>query len=693
LGSFPLSEHICALDPAIEAPEYVKLNPIVNISPALSDGKRCNEVDTLTAWPEASPTDFDPSQWAALHHLLTKSLAIVQGPPGTGKTYVAVGALKILLSGMKVGDPPIVIAAQTNHALDQLLSRIAEFEGHYIRLGGRSTDPEIKKHTLFEIRQRERIGDLAGSLLHPAKKERQKIVDRALTLLRPFSAGNSDSPLPASLFLRYKLLTQAQYSSLQKGAEGWIRPDSQPDEDPMVTWLGDSLRRFEATYGEENFDDENEEEIDLDYRQSTELNAEQAFEDDDFENLNGQYLPLKECFIGRSGPKTSDQAAREIFLKLDDLWKVPAKCRGTVYNILRKQVKEKIIAEFRMLLGVYDETCLRLQVGKWESSYIYLQNAKVIGVTTTGLSKYRALISCLKPKIIVIEEAAEVIEAPIAAACVESLQHLILVGDHKQLQGRCSVPELEGDPFYLNVSMFERLVHNGIKFKSLNVQRRMAPEISDLLTPIYGNLQNHPSVQRYAKVPGMGDLRSFFFCHRWLEESDDTLSKFNENEAQMIVRFFLYLVLNGIPVSDITVLTFYNGQRKKLLRLLSKIQYLQAQAFKVVTVDSYQGEENEVIILSLVRSSKNIGFLSDEHRICVALSRAKRGFYIFGNGQALALADPLWWLITKIMKMGSQQQQQVGFKLPLTCKKHGNKTYIQGRQTHLTDLSGSNLTN
>jgi len=54
---------------------------------------------------------------------------------------------------------------------------------------------------------------------------------------------------------------------------------------------------------------------------------------------------------------------------------------------------------------------------------------------------------------------------------------------------------------------------------------------------------------------------------------------------------------------------------------------------KVVTVDNYQGEENDIIILSLVRSNNknSIGYLKVSNRVCVALSRAKHGMYIFGN--------------------------------------------------------------
>ena len=50
--------------------------------------------------------------------MITRRLALVQGPPGTGKTYVGLKAVKVLLDNLP---GPIIIACQTNHALDQFL--------------------------------------------------------------------------------------------------------------------------------------------------------------------------------------------------------------------------------------------------------------------------------------------------------------------------------------------------------------------------------------------------------------------------------------------------------------------------------------------------------------------------------------------------------------------------------------------
>ena len=156
------------------------------------------------------------------------------------------------------------------------------------------------------------------------------------------------------------------------------------------------------------------------------------------------------------------------------------------------------------------------------------------------------------------------------------------------------------------------------------------------------------------------------------------MSKVNHEEADMVVAFYVYLNQNGTGPKDITVLTFYNGQRKLILRKLREQPMLRVERFKVVTVDSYQGEQNTVILLSLVRSNeeRRIGFLSIENRVCVALSRAQRGFYIFGDAENLCKSSMLWWYVVQAM---ARKPCRVGFHLPLTCTNHGNVTFVKGR--------------
>lgn len=144
---------------------------------------------------------------------------------------------------------------------------------------------------------------------------------------------------------------------------------------------------------------------------------------------------------------------------------------------MARLLKVFIRDKFRQKAHEYMKATRDWQIGKWEIDYNYLKKARIIGLTTTGLSKYRGLIHSLHPKVVLIEEAAETLEGFVSVACMPSVEHLILVGDHQQLRGHVNDRGLEGQPFYLDVSMFERLVRNNMDFTQLTRQRRMIPEV------------------------------------------------------------------------------------------------------------------------------------------------------------------------------------------------------------------------
>lgn len=120
-----------------------------------------------------------------------------------------------------------------------------------------------------------------------------------------------------------------------------------------------------------------------------------------------------------------------------------------------------------------------------------------------------------------------------------------------------------------------------------------------------------------------------FIDHLFLEsEMDSIKSKFNKEEAELVLCFASYLIKNLYKISEITILTLYTGQLMEFTKLIKSKKYIHLQYISVKTVDNFQGEENKIILLSLVRSNirNNIGFLKVSNRVCVALSRAKEGF-------------------------------------------------------------------
>lgn len=113
-------------------------------------------------------------------------------------------------------------------------------------------------------------------------------------------------------------------------------------------------------------------------------------------------------------------------------------------------------------------------------------------MTTTGAAKFNKVIQKVRSPIVVVEEAAEVLESHIITALSSATKHLILIGDHEQLRPKTGISssclchqwlavyELTKH-FHMDVSLFERMVKNGVEHSTLLRQRRMRPEISKIM--------------------------------------------------------------------------------------------------------------------------------------------------------------------------------------------------------------------
>ena len=116
------------------------------------------------------------------------------------------------------------------------------------------------------------------------------------------------------------------------------------------------------------------------------------------------------------------------------------------------------------------------------------------------------------------------------------------------------------------------------------------------------------------------------------------MSPENPHEATVVVVLVALLHGLGYRSEQITVLSAYVGQ---LLLIKTALHACALDKVQVSTVDAYQGEENDIVILSLVRSNADgkMGFTSVDNRVCVALSRARLGFYCVCNLRMLAASS------------------------------------------------------
>ena len=350
---------------------------------------------------------------------------------------------------------------------------------------------------------------------------------------------------------------------------------------------------------------------------------------------------------------------------IDDALKLSKFDRWRLYDYWKGQYIEKLYNQIRVRFEEYLVQCKEYKTATQEEDFNVLEKVDLIGMTTTGAAKYQHIIQRVKPKIVVVEEAAEVMECHIVSCLTAATQQLILIGDHKQLRPNPNEYYL-AKKYNLDISLFERLIIAGIPHATLQIQHRMRPEIAGLVCPfIYPTLLNHESVLKYENIRGV-TTNMYFFNHQYPEaENDDLKSHSNVEEAKLVVALCNYFLKQDYSPSQITVLTTYTGQVLKLKSLMPRNKF---EGVQITAVDNFQGEENDIIILSLVRSNDNgsVGFLKIENRICVALSRAKKGFYCFGNFTLLRESCDTWKNILQYL----ESKQKLGSSLVLCCSNH-----------------------
>ncbi|XP_015754366.1 PREDICTED: uncharacterized protein LOC107334006 [Acropora digitifera] len=141
----------------------------------------------------------------------------------------------------------------------------------------------------------------------------------------------------------------------------------------------------------------------------------------------------------------------------------------------------------------------------------------------------------------------------------------------------------------------------------------------------------------------------YFWTHTAREEEDKfSYSKRNSHEAKKITEVAkTFCHEGGVPPSKITVLCSYRGQVLEIKKRFKDTEIPALENITVTTIDSFQGQENDIILISLVRSNKDgkIGYLSQMNRLCVAISRARCGLYLFGNNSQFGRASQKGWQV------------------------------------------------
>jgi intron-binding protein aquarius len=265
------------------------------------------------------------------------------------------------------------------------------------------------------------------------------------------------------------------------------------------------------------------------------------------------------------------------------------------------------------------------------------------------------------------------------------LKRVVLIGDHHQLPP--VVKHLAFQKFSkLDQSLFTRFVRLGVPTVQLDRQGRSRAEIAALYSWRYlaegkslGNLDQVAQLPQF-KYGNAGFAHTVQLVNvpafQGRGESCPTPYFYqNLGEAEYVVAVFQYMRLLGYPAEKISIITSYNGQKHLIRDIIS--QRCQSAVFgrpaHITTVDKFQGQQNDFVLLSLVRT-ETVGHLRDVRRLVVALSRARLGLYVFCRQQLFENCYELSPAFHQLLERPSTLQLVAGEGYPLRVERTAEAT-------------------
>ena len=185
----------------------------------------------------------------------------------------------------------------------------------------------------------------------------------------------------------------------------------------------------------------------------------------------------------------------------------------------------------------------------------------------------------------------------------------------------------------------------------LNEQYRMHPDIYEVIKTFYKeeNLICRTTKEKTSHNLGLYNDKAVV----WLDIPKEMgyeggeISKIRQCEVERIKKE-LYNILQRNENYKIGIITFYSRQEKIIKQMVNnEFPFVDPGRIMIGTVDAFQGEEFDIVLLSTVRSNnqedlkKKVGFLNNNNRLCVAMSRAKRLLIVVGDSSTVAVKDEI----------------------------------------------------
>ena len=546
---------------------------------------------------------LNEQQREAFTKLLTAGpLSLLQGPPGTGKTEFIAAFVHFLVEKLDVRR--ILLVSQSHEAVNTAAERIRK---HCWRLGSalevvRFSNREGAVSTGLKDVYSHSLTAEKRELFHAEYRYRVAAVSEALGLDRDFVTRVVEVEL--------RLFRQIDHlQSLLRGFKDLSDAEDIKALKPIIAELNQCIReKLHADYGLTLSDDSD---------------------------------------IGEAKAMLLSSICSEYGVRPNEATRVRALARIT------RDVQDALSAE------------------RVNCDEFYARSRQLVTGTCVGIGQGHIGIHDNIYDFVIIDEAARSISSELAIA-MQSAKRVLLVGDHLQLPPlysdahkaalarRLGIHDKRTELDEVLRSDFARAFNSDYGRQTsatLLTQYRMAPPIGNLVSQIFyrGQLNNGaraiPDIYQGAPaalrspVTWLDTARLGDYAHH---QSDRGASIYNRCEADQVIDLLKQISESGQFITDLSklkekddaligVICMYSEQKRLIRQKFN--QGIWHEGFKslvkIDTVDSYQGKENRIIIVSLTRSDKqrSPGFLRTPNRINVAISRAMDRLLILGNGE------------------------------------------------------------
>ena len=609
----------------------------------------------------------------------TKDVFLVMGPPGTGKTTVILEWVKYFVTQEH---KRVLVSSQNNKAVDNVLARIAdEKDIDIIRIGSESKLQSEVVPYMFE----NKVKTLREKIIRNSEDKVQDIhqiiqiwdgylkhVEKAIQLNEK-AQQSKDSfvgyvkarfiPLYKNLeqvFRNYEAIrTQRRTSSNRIGVLHSKILKHENERKGLVKFIFSlaykgNLKKIRAEVV--NYDALRAREIQLVQEYNTLRNKYQKeyelIRDVDF---NSVYFDIVEA---KNAIMVLEQKPER---KQENIWGLFDEARVFTVNTYSECTQMENIVNAEKIRAEKIQNAIVIWKGETETQQNYalneivLESVDLVGATCIGINSQKRFAN-LDFDVTIIDEAGQ-IQVHNALVPMSVSNKLIMLGDHKQipptadqdLLDLCAENGVQTE--LLEKSLFEKMYNDLPEANKmmLDTQYRMPAEIADTISEwFYDGKYFSPDFKRTLKsqIPQLSNLPFVIIdtsqeANRFEKKIEDAGSH-NALEAQIVTELIRFIARNPEnDLKEIGVISAYKSQVKLIKNNLSKILPRELVGEMVATLDSYQGQERDIILYSFTKSSKispktrRIGFLNELRRLNVAMTRCKKMLILIGDMEFL----------------------------------------------------------